>query len=316
MAGHADTVGNVFVAGPINGQAFIELLLLEVIVDRIHIQTAAAHFAGSQIVEYSLSVGIKTLGILVVRGSGNGWPQHHHAASVEIGISKLDAAHSNIAGGAGGTGDQIHLSPLDAFNSVRTGLHDNRFVLQSRCFGQGFKIDGGHSLHLSVSDTLQRRVSVAESDSQRSQILNILLVLLRYDKAAGGIKILIIEFGLQVWIYPAHLVHGGIEGLEQRLVSLVQHKIVGSGGKARNGAEVVHDCHVNLQDSVSLARAHGVERLFSGRILDHLVGKMVQPRVLRQILHALGQFRGRCDSYPVPGSKILLGPPGGIFQNG
>lgn len=66
MIGYADAIGDVFVAGPIHRKAIIKALLLEVIIDRIHIQTAIAHLAGPQILKHRLGICVKSLGILMI----------------------------------------------------------------------------------------------------------------------------------------------------------------------------------------------------------------------------------------------------------
>ena len=148
---------------------------------------------------------------------------------------------------------------LDEPDAILTGLYDNRFILQPGCFCQGGKVAGSHSIYFSIPDILQRCISIAESNLQCPQILDILPVLLRYDKAAAGVKVLIVKLVLQIRIGPAYLVQRIIEGLEQRLVPLIQRKVVGIGRKSCNGAEVIHNCHVNLENSIGFAHPYPLE---------------------------------------------------------
>ena len=97
MTCYSDAIRHIFVARPVNGKIIIEPLLLQVIVYRIHIHTAAADLAGPQIVEHRLRVGIKALDILIIRWSIAGWPPYKQTASALIRQGKLDAIYCNIA---------------------------------------------------------------------------------------------------------------------------------------------------------------------------------------------------------------------------
>ena len=79
MVRYADAVRHIFIAGPIN-RKIIQSLLLQIVIYGIYIHTATAYLAGPQFIE-----------------PVNRRSQYKLAASAEIGLSKLDAIHCNIA---------------------------------------------------------------------------------------------------------------------------------------------------------------------------------------------------------------------------
>ena len=131
-AGDTHAVGDILAAGPIHLQFVIQDLLLHIVIDRIGIQPRIPHVSFSQTVEALLGIGVKPLGV-VVRRIGGRWRGNQQTAAAEIRQGELNTVHGNIAGGTGRTGDDIHFSGLNQFDTMGAGIHNDRFILQSCC---------------------------------------------------------------------------------------------------------------------------------------------------------------------------------------